>query len=110
MKPLRMELQLGEQLTGFSPTICRRAIAAIRKAHAGLNPQRDYLPEFCTGLLVLLCHQTQMGTDEAFDKPAYLHPGHRNVVLAFLDACDKFLDVVKGVETTDATTPPAPTK
>lgn len=87
--------KLGEQLTGLSPTVCRRAIAAIRKEYKrrGDSVPKNPLPTYCEGLLELLDKQTYIGMH--YDT-AHL----RSILLDALNQVELFLNVVEGVEPT----------
>ena len=104
--PKQQPLQvLGEQLTGLSPTVCRRAIAAIRKADedAGGEKRTEDLPEHCHHLLSLLTAQLMAGSCGT------VHPSGRNTLLHGLAEIERFLDIVEGVELKETPAAPATT-
>ncbi len=84
-------LKLGEQLTGLSPTVCRRAIAAVRKEdeRLGGESRKDNLPDYCQNLLHLLGEQIH-------NDFSYHSAQHRNKLVNLLNQAELFLDIVEG--------------
>lgn len=94
MDPLHLELKLGEQLTGLSPTVCRRAIAAVHAWLATAQEHSGYVdePNHIRACISLLAAQTNI-------RDHYQHTMHgRSTVKQYLDACETFLDIVEGKE------------
>ena len=94
----------GEQLTGFSPKICRRVINVLRAADRALGEEKKdrVLPVFCEALFHLL--KAQIGNffrDERDFLDCYKHKGGREEWLHFLAQIDMFLDIVEGQGFTD---------
>ena len=109
MKSLRLELRLGEQLAGLSPLVCRRAIAALRKADAdagGDNREESNLPPHCAGLFELVTGQTNIWNNVSGD--LVTHVSSRNNLLTFLSEAERFLDIVEGIERPETPAEPAP--
>ncbi len=92
----RKKMELGEQLMGLSPTVCRRAIAALRaadKALGGKKRKKD-LPYFCRALIGLLGKEVSiLFLDQAFLGPV---ENIRNDLIERLDQAEVFLDIVEG--------------
>lgn len=100
------ESKLGEQLTGLSPTVCRRAIAAIRQEDERLGGENRTvpLPSFCHGLVLLITKQTYT----IFSAPELLcerYPHNRTDLLSALNQAELFLNIVEGVEPAKAQKP-----
>ncbi|KKR99793.1 MAG: hypothetical protein UU49_C0003G0007 [Candidatus Magasanikbacteria bacterium GW2011_GWC2_41_17] len=95
---INLELKLGEQLTGLSPTVCKRAIFAIHDEdnRLGGESRKTELPEYCGGLLFLLGNQTNVYS--SCDQ--LLRPEYRNHLYELLNQMTIFLNVVEGTEPT----------
>jgi hypothetical protein len=94
---MNLELKLGEQLTGLSPTVCRRAIFAIRDEDDRLGGEcREVnLPKYCEGLIYLLFEQTDV--QDANGGISLLRRANRKDLYDILNQMVIFLDVVEGV-------------
>lgn len=90
-----VELKLGEQLTGLSPTVCRRAIYELRLADKTLGGEDRTLrlPTYCFALILFLEKQTGVHT---MNLSSYNGDNHRSLD-NFLEQCEGFLDTVEGV-------------
>lgn len=88
------ELKLGEQLTGLSPTVCRRAIYELRLVDKTLGGKgRTFkLPTYCFALILFLEKQTGVHTMNLSSCNGDDHRSLDN----FLEQCQGFLDTVEG--------------
>lgn len=89
-------LHLGEQLTGLSPTVCRRIIAAIRERDAkeGGEKRETWLHD-CRNLICLLIEQMKMQKQTGYETHL-TNPGYRAELLELLHNVETFLDIVEG--------------
>lgn len=92
----RMDLKLGEQLTGLSPTVCRRAIRELQRVDEALGgiKRTANLPDYCHALISLLEKQTDIRT-MLLKKIG--GDSHGNLDF-FLDHCECFLDAIEDDE------------
>lgn len=94
-------MALDEQLTGLSPTVCRRAIKAIRDADTrmGGEKRQEDLPVYCESLLTLLEDQINISSSFSSCPCSTKKPAARDYVLSALKQAELFLDVVEGKKT-----------
>ncbi|MBI2552583.1 hypothetical protein HYW17_04785 [Candidatus Uhrbacteria bacterium] len=99
---------LGEQLTGLSPTVCRRAIAAMRRVNAEWKESCD-APAFYNAMAQLLHTQVGIEIEFCIRRPnAEQLAEHLRMSKAALVQCELFLDIIEGIEHPEASPPADP--
>lgn len=100
MKPEQTQvLVFGAQLTGLSPTFCRRLIAGIRSAIKDANPEH-FLSPYVNGLMNHLGEQTKIYELNS----SYV--SRSDLLEELLAEAERFLDVVEDKAAPPAEEPP----